>query len=284
MATTPITLTPAPMAMAAQPMDRMAALTGELPTIPTPEPMPVERQHPLLTATQSVGQAYNPYTGAYGATHQGSNAYGSWGQSVVSKNGNTAYTQHATNAYGSAGTVRRRMAARVRLPALHTATPRQEKPPTATCMPATTATFIRTPVQAGRSTTTAAGTTFRSQPQLRHRAITSNIRPAAIQTTPRPSRKPRATPTILPISRRPRVTTSNIRRDPAAISRVADPLTWTRKRKTAPVVLSKASASRSTSTLAEAGTAGEAQAGVVVGLVAGDSCTPVLVRGRWKLS
>ena len=52
-----------------------------------------------------MGEAYNPYTGAYGATRQGSNAYGSWGQSVVSKNGNTAYTQHASNAYGSAGTV-----------------------------------------------------------------------------------------------------------------------------------------------------------------------------------
>ncbi len=54
---------------------------------------------------QAVGEAYNPYTGASAVTHQGSNAYGSWGQSAVSKNGNTAYTQHATNAYGSAGTV-----------------------------------------------------------------------------------------------------------------------------------------------------------------------------------
>ena len=53
-------------------------------------------QFPPPTAPVAAGQAYNPYTGAYGATRQGSNAYGSWGQSVVSKNGNTAYTQHAT--------------------------------------------------------------------------------------------------------------------------------------------------------------------------------------------
>jgi hypothetical protein len=39
-----------------------------------------------------VGQAYNPYTGAYGATRQGSNAYSSWGSSVVSKGGQSAYT------------------------------------------------------------------------------------------------------------------------------------------------------------------------------------------------
>jgi hypothetical protein len=55
--------------------------------------------------TQKVGQAYNPYTGAYGATHQASNANGSYGSSVVSKNGQSAYTQHASNAYGSAGSI-----------------------------------------------------------------------------------------------------------------------------------------------------------------------------------
>jgi hypothetical protein len=55
--------------------------------------------------TQKAGQAYNPRTGAYGATHQASNAYGSYGSSVVSKNGQTAYTQHQTTARGSVGTV-----------------------------------------------------------------------------------------------------------------------------------------------------------------------------------
>src|SRR5271168_359645 len=51
--------------------------------------------------TQKVGQAYNPNTGAYAQTHQTSNAYGSYGSSVYSKNGNTAYTQHATNSNGT---------------------------------------------------------------------------------------------------------------------------------------------------------------------------------------
>ena len=55
--------------------------------------------------TQKVGQAYNPNTGAYGATHQASNAYGSYGSSVVSKNGNTAYTQHQTTSQGTAGSI-----------------------------------------------------------------------------------------------------------------------------------------------------------------------------------
>jgi hypothetical protein len=55
--------------------------------------------------TQRAGQAYNPYTGAYGATHQASNASGSYGSSVASKNGETAYTQHESNAYGSAGSM-----------------------------------------------------------------------------------------------------------------------------------------------------------------------------------
>lgn len=55
---------------------------------------------------QSVGQAYNPRTGAYGQTHQGSNAYGNWGSSTVSKNGNTAYTQHQTTARGTTGSIK----------------------------------------------------------------------------------------------------------------------------------------------------------------------------------
>jgi hypothetical protein len=54
--------------------------------------------------SQKVGQAYNPNTGAYAATHQASNAYGNYGSSVVSKNGQTAYTQHQTTAQGSVGT------------------------------------------------------------------------------------------------------------------------------------------------------------------------------------
>jgi hypothetical protein len=54
--------------------------------------------------TQKVGQAYNPYTGAYGATHQGSNAYSSWGSSTASKNGTTVDSQHYSDANGTVGT------------------------------------------------------------------------------------------------------------------------------------------------------------------------------------
>jgi len=54
--------------------------------------------------SQSVAQAYNPYTGTYAATHQGSNAYSSWGQSVVSNGNNSAYTQHYSNANGTVAT------------------------------------------------------------------------------------------------------------------------------------------------------------------------------------
>jgi Protein of unknown function (DUF3300) len=53
----------------------------------------------------AAGQAYNPYTGAYGATHQTQNGYGSYGNSVYSRNGNTAYTQHQTTANGSVGSI-----------------------------------------------------------------------------------------------------------------------------------------------------------------------------------
>jgi hypothetical protein len=53
----------------------------------------------------TAGQAYNPYTGAYGATRQGSNAYSQWGSSAVSKNGRSAYTQHYSDARGTVGSI-----------------------------------------------------------------------------------------------------------------------------------------------------------------------------------
>jgi hypothetical protein len=55
--------------------------------------------------SQSVARAYNPYTGTYAATHQGSNAYSSWGQSVVSNGNKSAYTQHYSNANGTVGSI-----------------------------------------------------------------------------------------------------------------------------------------------------------------------------------
>jgi hypothetical protein len=47
------------------------------------------------------GQAYNARTGTYAATRQGANAYGNYGSSVVSGNGQTTYTQHQTTAQGT---------------------------------------------------------------------------------------------------------------------------------------------------------------------------------------
>jgi hypothetical protein len=54
--------------------------------------------------SRSVAQAYNPYTGTYAATRQGSNAYSSWGQSVVSNGNKSVYTQHYSNANGTVAT------------------------------------------------------------------------------------------------------------------------------------------------------------------------------------
>ncbi len=55
--------------------------------------------------SRSGAQAYNPYTGTYAATKQGSNAYSSWGQSVVSNGNKSAYTQHYSNANGTVGSI-----------------------------------------------------------------------------------------------------------------------------------------------------------------------------------
>ena len=77
--------------------------TGELPTIPTPEPMRVARRRPSRTdrarspGLQPVHRRLRSYT-------PGLKRLRHWGQSVYSKNGNTAYTQHATNANGSEAT------------------------------------------------------------------------------------------------------------------------------------------------------------------------------------
>ena len=46
---------------------------------------------------RGYAQAYNPRTGAYGATRQGSNVYGSWGQTGVQRGDQWATTSRATN-------------------------------------------------------------------------------------------------------------------------------------------------------------------------------------------
>lgn len=53
-----------------------------------------------------AGRAYNPYTGAAGATRQGSNAYASWGSSVVTKGGEAACTHHYSTDKGTVASAR----------------------------------------------------------------------------------------------------------------------------------------------------------------------------------
>src|ERR1035438_7351142 len=89
-------------------------------------------------------------------------------------------------------------------------------------MPDTMETFTRIPAQAGRRTTTEAGTTCKSQPRLRHRATTSNIPQAVIQTTRRPSKRPRATPTTQRTNRRRKATTSSVLREKAGLGQAAE--------------------------------------------------------------
>ncbi len=56
--------------------------------------------------SRSAAQAYNPYTGTYAATRQGSNTYGNWGKSVVSKGDTAALTKHYSNANGTIGSIK----------------------------------------------------------------------------------------------------------------------------------------------------------------------------------
>jgi hypothetical protein len=53
--------------------------------------------------TRSAAGAYNPYTGTGAATRQGSNAYGQWGSSVVSRGNQAVATQHVTTGQGTVG-------------------------------------------------------------------------------------------------------------------------------------------------------------------------------------
>jgi hypothetical protein len=50
---------------------------------------------------RGVGQAYNPRTGTYAATRQGSNVYGSWGQTGVRRGDQWATTSRVTNNRGT---------------------------------------------------------------------------------------------------------------------------------------------------------------------------------------
>ena len=47
--------------------------------------------------SRAYGQAYNPRTGTYAQTRQGSNVYGNWGTSSVQRGDNWAQTARVTN-------------------------------------------------------------------------------------------------------------------------------------------------------------------------------------------
>jgi hypothetical protein len=51
---------------------------------------------------RTVASAYNPWTGGYGVTSQGHNAYAQWGSSVAARNGQAIQTGHVTTANGTA--------------------------------------------------------------------------------------------------------------------------------------------------------------------------------------
>ena len=87
-------------------MGPMVQRTALLPTIPTPVPLREPRPVATPYGKQSVGQAYNPYTGTYGATHQGSSPTAQWGQSYVSQGNKSATTQHYSTANGTAASAK----------------------------------------------------------------------------------------------------------------------------------------------------------------------------------
>ena len=142
---------------------RIAGLRPVHHIILTPGPAPRGAAAYGPYGSRSVGQAYNPYTGTYAATRQGSSPYGSWGQSVVSQGNRSAYAQHVSTANGNCWDRSRVQKAGPQL-ALRpsTGTPPWRRPPAVTCMPRTMATFIRTPVRVGTNTTMATGIRFRN--------------------------------------------------------------------------------------------------------------------------
>ncbi len=69
------------------------------------------------------GQAYNPRTGAYGQTRQGSNVYGSWGTTSVQRGDQWAQTARVTNNRTGNDDARRRRAAAAATAVSHGAGP-----------------------------------------------------------------------------------------------------------------------------------------------------------------
>ena len=66
-----------------------------------PAPTRAARPPGAPTGRRAYGQAYNPRTGAYGATRQGAGVYGSWGSTAVQRGDDWARTARVTNNRGN---------------------------------------------------------------------------------------------------------------------------------------------------------------------------------------
>ena len=76
---------PAPTAAAPSPTVRTAARAWPRATTRAPAPTRAARRPGVRTARAASAQAYNPRTGTYAQTRQGSNVYGSWGSTAVQR-------------------------------------------------------------------------------------------------------------------------------------------------------------------------------------------------------
>ena len=88
---------PAPTGAAPWPTGRTAAWERPHGTTRTRARTRVARRPMVRTAHAAPRQAYNPRTGTYAATRQGSNVYGNWGSSYVQRGDDWARTGHVTN-------------------------------------------------------------------------------------------------------------------------------------------------------------------------------------------
>ena len=91
------TRTPAPTGAATRRTDRMAASGWARPTTRGPGPTRAAPRRTVRTDRAPPAQAYNPRTGTYAQTRQGSNVYGNWGTSSVQRGDNWAQTAHREN-------------------------------------------------------------------------------------------------------------------------------------------------------------------------------------------
>ena len=66
-------------------------------TILAPGPTPAARRPTVPYGAGGAAQAWNPRTGTYAQTRQGSNVYGSWGSSYVQRGDDWVQTSRATN-------------------------------------------------------------------------------------------------------------------------------------------------------------------------------------------